>query len=114
MSDKTKADWIREFADAMEADPDGWWRGYEWRDGMEWLIPADPTRLPYAVLRGHFIRRRPRTVTRYDRHGEAVELPASVVGGEVFAYIGLEAKDKHADAKAWADYFRSLLETGDD
>lgn len=141
MTDKTKADWLREFADAMEKDPDGWFMAFEYREGDPSLIarPESGNQLLYALSAGCPIRRRPRTVTRFDRHGERVELPEPLRERPksnqrfyvLLSLVHIEERDagtgvsdgylrqgqcfaSHSDAQAWADYFRSLLEGRDD
>lgn len=111
--DKSKADWLRKFADAMEADPEGWWKQYEVQFTLgKWEVCASgASQLPRIVTNYDYpIRRRSRTVTRYDRHGKAVELPD--LRGNFRVTIDT-SEHLAADGAKWLDYFRSLLEAND-
>lgn len=62
----TKAEWLREFADAMEADPEWWWKQYEYIGfGEQEMQQAHSEReLLNAISEDRIIRRTPLTVTR--------------------------------------------------
>lgn len=108
---KTKAEWLREFADAMEADPDNWFNGYE-RKYDEWMTCRYWHEVFTAFAAGTEIRSKPRTVTRYDRNGKEVELP-DLENRLVCVEVWVEGSNELPCAKEWRDHFSSLLEAND-
>lgn len=111
---KTKADRLREFADAMEARPLDWWRDYEWEClSGSWASILNESQALFAAITGPLvIRKRPRTVTRFDRNGKEVELP-DLENRLVCVEVWVEGSNELPCAKEWRDHFSSLLEAND-
>ena len=57
-----KPELLRNIADAMEKDPDGWWRTFEIEYGGIWSPPIGPNDLLQKIITGS-ARTRPQTIT---------------------------------------------------